>query len=190
MKWSFIVLFATAAMQAFVVWISNSVALLADTIHNFADAGTAIPLWIAFVLARRPASVRFPYGLGRAEDFAGVIIVGVIFASALVALWQAVDRLIHPASVTNLLAVTGAGIVGFLDNEVAAYIREVTVVIDPNLTVAETDSLVSEIKAHAQDHLPALDHLVVETSQPRRTWTREKSPSPSTATELLANQRE
>jgi len=65
LKWSFLALLLTAAVQVVVVWYSNSIALLADTIHNFADAGTAIPLWIAFTLARRPASPRFTYGLGR-----------------------------------------------------------------------------------------------------------------------------
>lgn len=122
-KWSFLVLFLTAVMQAVVVWMSGSVALLADTIHNVADASTAIPLWIAFVLARRPPSPRFTFGLGRVEDLAGVAIVLVILSSALVALWEAIDRLIHPAPITNLLAVALAGITGFVGNEVAAYIR-------------------------------------------------------------------
>src|SRR6266496_4539421 len=123
LKWSFFALLLTAAAQVVVVWYSNSIALLADTIHNFADAGTAIPLWIAFTLARRPASPRFTYGLGRVEDLAGIVIVLVILSSALVALWEAVDRFIHPASVANLLAVAGAGLVGFLGNEIAALIR-------------------------------------------------------------------
>ncbi len=94
-KWSFLVLFLTAAMQAVVVWLSGSVALLADTIHNVADASTAIPLWIAFVLARRAPSPRFTFGLGRVEDLAGVAIVLVILSSALVALWEAIER--HPS---------------------------------------------------------------------------------------------
>jgi len=123
LKWSFLALLLTAAVQVVVVWYSNSIALLADTIHNFADAGTAIPLWIAFTLARRPASPRFTYGLGRVEDLAGIVIVLVILSSALVALWEAVDRFFHPASVANLLAVAGAGVVGFLGNEIAAFIR-------------------------------------------------------------------
>ena len=285
LKWSFLALLLTAAVQVVVVWLSNSVALLADTIHNFADAGTAIPLWIAFTLARRPASPRFTYGLGRVEDLAGMVIVLVILSSALVALWEAVGRFIHPASVANLLAVAGAGLVGFLGNEIAAYIRirtgkainsaaliadgyharadgltslavvvgaagvwigfpladpivgiiitmtifgivwqsskavvtrmldgvepdivrelrhavehaaevkhvssvrarylghrlqgEVTVAVDPSLTIAETDSLVSEIKAHALDHLPALDRLVVVTTAPSESL--EKGPDP------------
>src|SRR5262245_45869537 len=84
-KWSFIGLGATALIQVMIVWLSGSMALLADTIHNFGDAATALPLWIAFRLTRRPPSPRFTYGLGRAEDLAGVVIVGLIFCSAMVA---------------------------------------------------------------------------------------------------------
>ncbi len=285
LKWSFLALLLTAAVQVVVVWYSNSIALLADTIHNFADAGTAIPLWIAFTLARRPASPRFTYGLGRVEDLAGIVIVLVILSSALVALWEALDRFIHPASVANLLAVAGAGLVGFLGNEIAALIRiragkainsaaliadgyharadgltslavvvgaagvwigfpladpivgivitvtifgivwqsskavvsrmldgieprilrelkhavehaaeikdvsnvraryvghrlqgEVTVAVDPGLTIADADSLVSKIKAHAHDHLPELDRLVVVTTSASETPEKRQDP--------------
>ncbi|TIP58219.1 cation transporter, partial [Mesorhizobium sp.] len=74
-KWSFVILAITAAMQMVVVALSGSVALLADTVHNIGDATTAIPLWIAFLLARRKPSPTFTYGLGRVEDLAGIIIV-------------------------------------------------------------------------------------------------------------------
>jgi divalent metal cation (Fe/Co/Zn/Cd) transporter len=84
MKWSFVGLGATALIQAMIVWMSGSVALFADTIHNVGDAATALPLWIAFRLTRRPPSPRFTYGLGRAEDLAGVIMVVLIFCSAMV----------------------------------------------------------------------------------------------------------
>src|SRR5262245_57348756 len=77
-KWSFVLLVITAALQTVVVVMSGSVALLADTIHNIADATTAIPLWIAFVLARRRPSATFTYGLGRVEDLAGLAIVVII----------------------------------------------------------------------------------------------------------------
>ena len=80
LKISLFVLLATTVLQLVVVFLSNSVALLADTVHNFADALTAVPLWIAFVLARRAASRRYPYGYGRAEDLAGLFIVGVVAA--------------------------------------------------------------------------------------------------------------
>jgi cation diffusion facilitator family transporter len=95
-KWSFVGLGATALIQGVIVWLSGSVALLADTIHNFGDAATALPLWMAFVLARRPPSPRFTYGLGRAEDLAGVLIVGLILCSAVVAGYQSLSRLLHP----------------------------------------------------------------------------------------------
>ena len=76
-KVSLVALFVTAALQAVIVAFSGSVALLADTIHNLADALTAVPLWIAFVVGRRPATRRYTYGYGRAEDVAGLAIVAV-----------------------------------------------------------------------------------------------------------------
>ena len=122
-KWSFLVLAATAALQLVVVFASSSVALLADTIHNIADAGTAIPLWIAFMLARRKPTQTFTYGYGRVEDFAGIVIVLIILFSALVAGYQAVDRLIHPQPVLHLGWLAAAGVIGFLGNEAVAVFR-------------------------------------------------------------------
>ncbi|TIQ23959.1 MAG: cation transporter, partial [Mesorhizobium sp.] len=122
-KWSFVILAITAALQMVVVALSGSVALLADTIHNIGDATTAIPLWIAFMLARRKPSPTFTYGLGRVEDLAGIIIVGIILFSAIVAGYQAIDRLINPRVVTHLGWLAAAGIVGFLGNEAVAVFR-------------------------------------------------------------------
>lgn len=122
-KWSFVILALTAAMQIVVVVISGSVALLADTIHNVADATTAIPLWIAFVLARRKPTKTFTYGLGRVEDLAGIIIVTIILFSALVAGYQAINRLIYPQAVSHIGWLIGAGIIGFIGNEVVAVFR-------------------------------------------------------------------
>lgn len=122
-KWSFVILAITAALQMVVVVLSGSVALLADTIHNIGDATTAIPLWIAFMLARRKPSRTFTYGLGRVEDLAGIIIVLIILFSAIVAGYQAIDRLINPQVVTHLGWLTAAGIVGFLGNEAVAVFR-------------------------------------------------------------------
>src|SRR5215213_2147826 len=98
-KWSFVILAITSALQLIVVFLSHSVALLADTIHNIGDATTAIPLWLAFVLARRKPSKTFTYGLGRVEDIAGLIVVLIILFSAVVAAYQAISRLIHPQPV-------------------------------------------------------------------------------------------
>jgi cation diffusion facilitator family transporter len=112
----------TAAIQLVVAMLSGSVALLADTIHNLTDALTAIPLLIAFRLARKPPSRRYPYGYHRAEDVAGLVIVALIFGSAVVAAIEAVQRLIHPQAVTSTGLVLVAGFVGFIGNEaVAAY---------------------------------------------------------------------
>ncbi|ESZ35063.1 cation transporter [Mesorhizobium sp. L2C066B000] len=122
-KWSFVILAITAALQMIVLVLSGSVALLADTIHNIGDATTAIPLWIAFMLARRKPSRTFTYGLGRVEDLAGIIIVLIILFSALVAGYQAIDRLINPQAVTHLGWLAIAGIVGFLGNEAVAVFR-------------------------------------------------------------------
>lgn len=122
-KWSFVLLAVTAVIQSAVVIASGSVALLADTIHNVGDAATAIPLWIAFVLARRRPSLRFTYGYGRVEDLAGVAIVGIILFSAIGAGYEAVDRLLHPRAVSELIWVAVAGVVGFLGNEAVAVLR-------------------------------------------------------------------
>lgn len=116
------VLGLTAVFQAVIVGLSGSVALLGDTVHNLADALTAVPLGIAFLLGRRAVTRRFTYGLGRAEDLAGIAIVLTIAASAAFAAWTAVDRLLHPRDVDHLAAVAAAAVVGFLGNEwVAGY---------------------------------------------------------------------
>src|SRR6266478_1450107 len=123
LKWSFVGLMATALIQVVVVALSGSVGLLADTIHNFADAATAIPLGIAFWLARRGRSRRFTYGLGRVEDFAGILIIFTILASALVAAYESITRLVHPQPVGLLWAVMVASVVGFVGNEAVAIFR-------------------------------------------------------------------
>src|SRR5215203_310048 len=122
-KWSFVGLMATALLQLVVVLMSGSVALLSDTIHNFGDAATAIPLWIAFALTRLGASRRFTFGYGRVEDLAGVVIVLIILFSAVVAGYQAVERLINPQPVGFLWAVAAASLVGFMGNEAVAVFR-------------------------------------------------------------------
>ena len=123
LKWSFVGLIVTAAIQTGVVLVSGSVALLADTIHNFADAATAIPLGVAFWLARRGATPRFTYGLGRVEDLAGLAIIVTILASAVAATYAAIHRLLHPEPVALLWAVMVASIIGFIGNEAVAIFR-------------------------------------------------------------------
>ncbi|MDQ6770217.1 MAG: cation diffusion facilitator family transporter [Gemmatimonadota bacterium] len=122
-KWSFLGLLVTATVQLVVVILSGSVALLADTIHNFGDAATAVPLAIAFLFTRRPPTRRFTYGFGRVEDLAGLAVVLIIFASAAVAFYQAIHRLLHPQSVSHLGAIAVASIIGFLGNEGVAVFR-------------------------------------------------------------------
>lgn len=113
----------TAVLQLLVVLVTGSVALLADTIHNFSDALTAIPLWIAFVLSRRAANRRYTYGYGRAEDLAGVFILVMIAVSAVLAGSESIRRLIDPQPVTQPWIVLAAGLIGFAGNELVAIYR-------------------------------------------------------------------
>jgi cation diffusion facilitator family transporter len=122
-KISLVVLGITAVAQLVVVALSGSVALFADTVHNFSDALTAVPLWIAFSMSRRAATRRYTYGFGRVEDLAGLFVVAVIAISALVAAVQAVRRLIDPVPLSHLSWVAAAGLIGFLGNEVVALYR-------------------------------------------------------------------
>jgi cation diffusion facilitator family transporter len=122
-KWSFAGLLVTAILQLIVVVLSGSVALLSDTIHNFGDALTAAPLWIAFALTRLGASRRFTFGYGKAEDVTGVVVVLIILFSAVVAGYQAIERLINPQPVGLLWAVAIAGAVGLVGNGAVALFR-------------------------------------------------------------------
>jgi cation diffusion facilitator family transporter len=114
---------ATALAQAVVVALSGSVALLGDALHNGADALTAVPLGVAFLLSRRRPNRRYTYGYGRAEDLAGIVIVAVIVLSSAAAAYAAVTRLLHPHPVTHLAAVAVAAAVGFAGNELVARYR-------------------------------------------------------------------
>jgi len=120
---SLVILLATSGIQAIVVAASGSVALLGDSLHNAADALTAVPLWLAFRLGRRPPTSRFTYGYGKAEDVAGLAVVVLIVASAGFAGYQSVNRLLHPQKVSHLGFVMVAAVVGFLGNEVVAKYR-------------------------------------------------------------------
>ncbi len=122
-KISLVVLGVTALAQVVVVVLSGSVALAADTIHNFSDALTAVPLWIAFALGRRAATRRFTYGYGRAEDLAGLFVVVMIALSAVVAGVEAIRRLLDPVPIQHLGWVALAGIIGFAGNEWVALYR-------------------------------------------------------------------
>ena len=123
LKISLIGLLLTALLQLVVVLFSGSVALLADMIHNFGDATTSIPLWIAFALARRGVNRRFTYGYGKVEDVAGGVIVGVIFLSACVAAYESIMKILHPQPMTHLWWVAAAAVIGFAGNEAVAVFR-------------------------------------------------------------------
>jgi cation diffusion facilitator family transporter len=108
-----LILGLTAVAQALVFTASGSVALLADLIHNFGDAATAIPLGAAFAL-RSP----------RGERLAGLAVILAIFVSACVAGYEAIDRLVHPHAPGHLVALALAGVVGFAGNATAAIVRK------------------------------------------------------------------
>src|SRR5258708_19170332 len=116
-KWSFVGLLVTASFQLAIVFLSGSVALLSDTIHNFGDAATGVPLAIAFLFAKRKPTARFTYGFRRVEDLAGIAVVGTIFISAAVAFYESIERLLHPQPVSHLWAVAVASLIGFAGNE-------------------------------------------------------------------------
>jgi cation diffusion facilitator family transporter len=122
-KTSLLVLAATAVAQVAIVVVSGSIALAADTIHNFSDALTAVPLWIAFAIGTRAATRRYTYGYGRAEDIAGLFVVAMILLSAIIAGYEAVSRLIHPQLIEHVGWVALAGLVGFVGNEWVALYR-------------------------------------------------------------------
>jgi cation diffusion facilitator family transporter len=109
---SLAILGLAALGQTAIFVASGSIALLADLIHNFGDASTAIPLGIAFLLRSQ-----------RAERIAGLFVVAAIFFSACVAGFEALSRLIHPETPTHLLALAGAGGIGYAGNRIAAQIR-------------------------------------------------------------------
>ncbi|MBT8215731.1 MAG: cation diffusion facilitator family transporter [Acidimicrobiia bacterium] len=123
---SLIGLGVTALIQGVIVVFSGSVALLSDTLHNLTDALTAIPLWIAFAWGRKAETRTYTYGFRRAEDFAGLLIVGAIGASAVLVVWQSIERLIDPRLMDNIPWVIAAGVVGAAGNELVARYRIAT----------------------------------------------------------------
>ena len=123
LKTSLLVLGATAVAQLAVVLVSGSVALLADTIHNFSDALTAVPLWIAFAIGGRAATRSYTFGYRRAEDLAGLFVLLMIAGSAILAAFESISRLIDPQPITNIPIVLVAGTIGFAGNEAVALYR-------------------------------------------------------------------
>lgn len=122
-KISLSVLLVTAVVQFVIVGFTGSVALLADTIHNFGDAATALPLWAAFTLSRKLPTKRFNYGYGRAEDLAGLLIVLSILATGIFAAYESINRLGNPPAIDYLWIVAMAAVIGFAGNEGVALYR-------------------------------------------------------------------
>jgi cation diffusion facilitator family transporter len=123
LKLSLVALGVTAALQLVVVLMSSSVALFADTVHNVADALTAVPLWVAFTIGSRAATRRYTFGYRRAEDLAGLFVLLMILLSAVLAGWESLNRLLDPQPMTNILAVIAAGLIGLAGNELVAWYR-------------------------------------------------------------------
>lgn len=122
-KLALLLLGVTTILQAAIYYFSGSVALLADTVHNLGDALNSIPLWIAFVLARRAATRRYTYGYGRAEDIAGLFIVLSIGFSSAYIMYEAVSKLISPQLIENGWWVIAAALIGFVGNEAVALLQ-------------------------------------------------------------------
>ncbi len=122
-KVSLVGLIITSILQGVVFWLSGSVALLADMIHNVGDAMTAIPLGVAFLVSRRKPTPRFSYGLARLEDLAGVMIVGIVLLSAIITAYESVERFYHPQPLHHLGALAIAALVGLTGNEIVAVFR-------------------------------------------------------------------
>jgi cation diffusion facilitator family transporter len=117
------VLLVTALLQIVVVWLSGSVALLGDTVHNIGDGLNSIPLLIAFYLARRVATRRYNYGYSRSEDIAGIFIVISIAFSAFFIFKESIERFIDPQPLSNLGWLAAAAILGFIGNEIVALMQ-------------------------------------------------------------------
>jgi divalent metal cation (Fe/Co/Zn/Cd) transporter len=142
---------ATALFQVVIVAMSGSVALLADTVHNFSDALTALPLWLAFTLGRRSPNQRYTYGYGRAEDLAGALIVVMIFGSALVVFYESYQKIIHPQPLAYLGWVATAAVVGFVGNEV----------VDHLLPTEDSHQIAEEVRHTLFHALPVLAEATV-----------------------------
>lgn len=122
-KWALVSLAVTTAIQIVIVYFSGSTALFADTVHNLGDGANSIPLLIAFALQRRVRSRTFTYGFGRTEDLAGVVIVALIAVSAAVAGYESIRKIIDPQPIGYLGWVAAAALVGFVGNELVAWLQ-------------------------------------------------------------------
>ncbi len=122
-KLALLALGITTVLQIAIYVVSGSVALLGDTVHNLGDALNSVPLWLAFVLAKRRVNRRYTYGYGRAEDIAGLLIVVSIAFSAAYILWESIQKFINPQPIAYPGWIALAAIVGFVGNELVAVMQ-------------------------------------------------------------------
>lgn len=119
-KWSSLALFVTGAIELAIFAVGGSAGLLADAIHNLGDVATTLAIWAAFLVSRRDANERYPYGYHRVEDLAGLFVLLVMLASGIAAGWESVQHLITGAHPTHLAVSAAAALVGFAGNELTA----------------------------------------------------------------------
>lgn len=122
-KWSTLGLLVTALLQVGAVYLSGSVALLADLFHNVGDVISAVPLGIAFWMGGWQSNRRFQYGYGRVEDLAGAMIVLIIAGSAIATGYESIQRFLHPQLLDHLGVIAIAASIGFIGNEAVAWFR-------------------------------------------------------------------
>ena len=110
----------TSLLELIIALVSGSVALLADALHNLGDVFTTVGIYFGFRMSRRAASSRYPYGYGRAEDLAGVVVVAAIWVSAGIAFFQSYEKLISGRPTTELGFGMAAAVIGIVGNQIVA----------------------------------------------------------------------
>ena len=113
-------LLATSTLELFVVVLSGSVALLSDALHNLGDVFTTVGVYLGFRASRKVATRKYPYGYGRAEDLAGIVIVAAIWSSAVLAAWQSYEKLVTGRGTSHLPLGMLAATIGIVGNQMVA----------------------------------------------------------------------
>jgi cation diffusion facilitator family transporter len=117
---------ATGAIELALALVTGSVGLLGDAIHNLSDVSTSAVVFLGFRLSRRPATERYPYGLERAEDLAGVGIAVVIWASAAFAGYESIRKLVEHGHTAHVGAGIAGAVIGIVGNQVVARYKLIT----------------------------------------------------------------
>jgi divalent metal cation (Fe/Co/Zn/Cd) transporter len=163
LKWSGMGLRITAGMQLVVAALSGSMALLADTLHNFGDATMALSLWVAFLPTQSNPTPRFTYGLGRTKDLVGMAIVLIMALSSPVAGYEAITRLIHPQPVTHLGIALVASLLSFPGNEPVVLFR---IKVDQEISTAVLVADGFHARVDGWTRLAVLGGLLVTAATP------------------------